>query len=143
MQQVTTESRDLVDVDEKGKAHVKFHGGQRRAWNSQARFVFVFSGFQGGKTSFIPWWLNREIDRTEQPKGENDYIAVTASFDLFKLKFLPEMRRVFELHPARGERIVGCLNVGHFVVEDRARMIELRLLRRGEHQPNPPAIEKG
>jgi hypothetical protein len=52
----------------------------------------MLAGTQGGKTSFIPWWLYREIQRC----GEGDYLAATASYDLFKLKFLPEMRTVFE-----------------------------------------------
>ncbi len=78
------------------QARIRFHQGQRRAWRSDARFVFVLAGTQGGKTVFGPWWLNREIDRTASPLGNNDYLAVTASYDLFKLKMLPEMRRVFE-----------------------------------------------
>lgn len=99
----TTSQRDLARLDDEGGVHVRFHPGQERAWNSQARFVFIFAGTQGGKTSFIPWWLNREIDRTASPQGENDYLAATASYDLFKLKFLPEMRKVFEdyLHKGR------------------------------------------
>jgi hypothetical protein len=69
-----------------------FHEFQDRAFDSVARFLFVFAGTQGGKTSFGPWWLEREI----RTCGRGDYIAATASFDLFKLKMLPEMRRVFE-----------------------------------------------
>jgi hypothetical protein len=40
----------------------------------------------------LPWWLAREITLC----GAGDYLAITTSFDLFKLKFLPEMRSVFE-----------------------------------------------
>jgi hypothetical protein len=87
---------DLVTLTNTGKVRVAFHSGQARAWDSVARFVFVFAGTQGGKTSFVPWWLNREILRTADPAGNNDYLAVTASYDLFKLKFLPELRKVFE-----------------------------------------------
>lgn len=68
------------------------HPGQARAWKSDRRFVFVIAGTQGGKTSFGPWWLLREIQRC----GSGDYLAVTSSFDLFKLKMLPEIRTVFE-----------------------------------------------
>lgn len=67
------------------------HKGQARAWRSARRFVFVIAGTQGGKTSFTPIWLNREIERG----GHGDYLAATATYDLFKLKFLPEMRRFF------------------------------------------------
>jgi hypothetical protein len=51
------------------------------------------AGSQGGKTSFGPWWLKREI---YDIRGPGDYIAATASFDLFKLKMLPTMLEVFE-----------------------------------------------
>lgn len=44
------------------------------------------------KTSFGPFWLWREIQR----QGVGDYLAVTSSYDLFKLKILPEMRTIFE-----------------------------------------------
>jgi len=67
------------------------HAGQKRAWNSERRFPFVIAGTQGGKTSFGPWWLYREI----QSRGPGDYLAVTATYDLFKLKMLPEMRLAF------------------------------------------------
>jgi len=77
---------------EDGRARLHLHRGQARAWQSDARFTFVFAGSQSGKTSFGPWWLHREVNR----RGEGDYLAVTSSYDLFKLKMLPEIRRVFE-----------------------------------------------
>jgi hypothetical protein len=49
-------------------------------------------------TSYGPWWLNREIDRM----GAGDYLAITTSYDLFKLKMLPEMKTVFERLLQRG-----------------------------------------
>lgn len=93
-----------------GKLRVRFHRGQARAWRSKRRFVFVIAGTQGGKTSFGPWWLWREIRR----RGAGDYLAVTASYDLFKLKMLPELRRVFE----------DALNIGRYWAGDK--VIELR-----------------
>lgn len=81
----------LYTVDN-GTVRLLLHPGQTRAWESERRFVFVLSGSQGGKTSFGPWWLWREI----QTHGPGDYIAAAPTFDLFKLKILPEMRRVFE-----------------------------------------------
>jgi hypothetical protein len=104
-------------------AYIDPHKYQWRAWNSLARFVFILAGTQGGKTSFLPWWLNREIDNTAVIAGENDYLAVTASFDLFKLKFLPEMKRVFEDILQRGRYWSGlkvielCDPEGHFWAE--------------------------
>lgn len=67
------------------------HPGQAAAWDALERIVAVISGTQGGKTSFGPWWLHREIAL----RGPGDYLAVTASFDLFKLKLLPELLAVF------------------------------------------------
>ena len=84
------EGNELVRVD-KGKAQLLLHPGQEKAWDSNRRFVFVIAGTQSGKTTFGPWWLYREIDRC----GAGDYLAVTATYDLFKLKMLPEMLRVF------------------------------------------------
>jgi hypothetical protein len=81
------------------EVHTNWHPGQQAAWDSRRRFVFMISGTQGGKTSFGPWWLVREIygDGEEvEGRGSGDYIGATSSFDLFKLKMLPELRRVFE-----------------------------------------------
>lgn len=73
------------------KMIVNLHPGQTKAWDSQARFTWVIAGTQSGKTSFEPLWLDREIKNN----GDGDYLAVTATYDLFKLKFLPEMKNYF------------------------------------------------
>ncbi|MBU2685550.1 MAG: hypothetical protein KKF27_20105, partial [Gammaproteobacteria bacterium] len=73
----------------------------------------MLSGKQGGKTSFAPWWLWREIQHPERG-GSGDYIAATSTYDLFKLKMLPELRICFE-------QILG---VGRYWSGDR--IIELR-----------------
>ena len=51
----------------------------------------MLAGTQSGKTSMAPIWLNREIVR----KGPGDYLAVTATYPLLKLKLLPEFVRFF------------------------------------------------
>ena len=84
-------SKNLWTI-ENDQVRLQPHPGQAAAWRSRRRFVFVLAGTQGGKTSFGPWWLWREINR----HGAGDYLAVTASYDLFKLKMLPELRLVFE-----------------------------------------------
>lgn len=83
--------RNLWRVDDTGTLTLGFHEGQARAWKSEARFVFMLAGTQGGKTTFGPWWLWREI----RDKGAGDYFAVTTTYDLFNLKMMPEMRVVF------------------------------------------------
>jgi len=59
------------------------HAGQLEAWDSVKRFIFIIAGTQSGKTSYLPLWLDREI----REKGEGDYLAVTATYDLLKMKF--------------------------------------------------------
>jgi len=79
-------------VDANDKLRLGLHRGQAQVWRSEKRFLFMLAGTQSGKTSFGPWWLAREVAE----KGRGDYLAVTSSYDLFKLKMLPEMRTVFE-----------------------------------------------
>lgn len=81
----------LYSVNE-GTLEFNFHDGQQRAWDSLSRFIVILAGTQGGKTSWLPWWLYREVGKC----GSGDYLAVTATYDLFKLKFLPALREVFE-----------------------------------------------
>jgi hypothetical protein len=100
----------LFDFYDDGHLDLNFHEGQQRIWNSEARFILGLAGSQGGKTSFAPWWLYREILK----RGSGDYLAVTTSFDQYRLKMLPEMRRVFE----------GILRIGRYW--PGARIIELR-----------------
>lgn len=77
---------------ENGRLTLALHEAQARCWRSTRRFVFFIAGTQSGKTSFGPWWLWNETNRC----GAGDYIAATSSYDLFKLKMLPEIRDVFE-----------------------------------------------
>ncbi|MCK9593730.1 MAG: hypothetical protein M0Q91_17150 [Methanoregula sp.] len=70
---------------------LNLHPGQHKATISKARFVAVLAGSQSGKTSYGPWWLQREIVKN----GPGDYLAVAPSYEMFKLKMLPEMLKVF------------------------------------------------
>jgi hypothetical protein len=85
-------SNDLVEITQDGKLRLHFHPGQYRAWCSEKRFIAILAGTQGGKTSFGPHWLHREM----QLKGPGDYMAVTPTFPLLELKALPEFRKLFE-----------------------------------------------
>jgi hypothetical protein len=87
--------RQLLEVVQKaGKRGIRlhFHRGQKKAWKSKKRFVAVLAGTQGGKTSFGPHWLRREI----QKKGPGDYLVVALTFPLLQLKCLPEFLNLFE-----------------------------------------------
>lgn len=86
-------ARDLYEIVG-NKLKFYLHPGQTKAWRCESRIILVLAGTQGGKTTFGPLWLHREIQRTAN--GHNDdYIAATSSYDLFKLKMLPEMKRYF------------------------------------------------
>lgn len=82
---------DLVELDGE-TLRWNFHIGQWQAWKSKRRFVVVLAGTQGGKTTFGPPWLYREI----QLCGSGDYLVVTPTFPLLELKALPSFRRLFE-----------------------------------------------
>ena len=80
------------EVTPDGELRINFHEGQARAWKSKRRFVIMSGSTQVGKTCFGPHWLDREI----QERGPGDYLAVTATYDLLKLKMLPEFLLVFD-----------------------------------------------
>lgn len=88
-----------------GKVVLDFHPGQVRAWERRERFVCVLAGTQSGKSSWGPWWLWREIVN----RGRGDYLAVTATYDLFKRKMLPALQEVF----------VNVLRIGRYWAADR------------------------
>ncbi len=90
-QKISREWPDRHVVDEQGGA-VPFHIGQEYAHDSLRRIVALISGTQSGKTVYGPWWLDEEIQRL----GGGDYYAITATYDLFKLKMLPSLLTVFE-----------------------------------------------
>lgn len=83
----------------KQKLTLNFHQGQTQAWDSTARFTAMIAGTQSGKTSWGPFWLYRAIygGWGWEGFGGGDYLAVTASYDMFKLKMLPELKAVFEV----------------------------------------------
>lgn len=83
---------DLYQILDGVTLRANMHEGQTRAWNSTARIVAMIAGSQGGKTSWGPLWLLREIAN----RGAGDYLAVTSNYDLFKLKMLPIMLEFFE-----------------------------------------------
>lgn len=67
------------------------HEGQSAIWESKARFLSMQGGTQLGKTVFGPVWLHQEMEE----RGNGDYLAVTATFPLLRLKMLPELKYEF------------------------------------------------
>ena len=82
---------EFREMTAEGELRVNLHAGQTAAWQSKARFVAMQASTQGGKTVFGPVWLHREMDE----QGPGDYLAVTATFPLLRLKMLPELQYEF------------------------------------------------
>lgn len=74
-----------------GVLHAYLHEGQRRAFESDKRFVFMIAGKQSGKTVLGPLRLLEYV----LAYGAGDYLAVSATFDLFKFKMLPALKQLF------------------------------------------------
>lgn len=82
----------LYQIDHKEKiVHAYLHPGQMSAWQSVKRFVFMIAGKQSGKTIYGPLWLLEQI----LTYGTGDYLAISATNDLFIAKMLPELTRLF------------------------------------------------
>ena len=98
---------------EGGTVRITPHWGQRRALTSSRRFVWMLAGTQGGKTSLGPVWLEQEMDK----RGEGDYLAVTSTIPLLRLKMLPEFLRYFNRlgmgEWKAGERYYAVTKKGH------------------------------
>jgi hypothetical protein len=100
---------ELWHVGADGRLYVRPHPAQARALRSEKRFVWMLAGTQGGKTSLGAVWLLREKQRC----GPGDYLAVTATFPLLKLKMLPEFLRLWQdtLHLGEwraSDRVFAC-----------------------------------
>lgn len=96
---------DLAEITPAGRLRLHFHPGQWTLWQSERRFLLALAGTQGGKTSFGPPWLYREIQRC----GPGDYMVVTPTYPLLEAKALPELLRLFE----------SWLDLGRFIRDGR------------------------
>lgn len=68
-----------------------FHSGQKRAWDSKKPIVAIISGVRGGKTSFGPLWLHREM----QNCGPGDYGLFVPIYPLLEKAAGPAMEAFF------------------------------------------------
>lgn len=104
------------------KIRLNLHEGQTKVLDSLKRFIFMLGSPQVGKTCFGPHWLKREIEKC----GAGDYLAVTSTYDLFKLKMLPELLRTFEggeVTDEKGKTLAYKINIGRYWAG--LRLIEL------------------
>lgn len=87
-----TTNNEIFTITKSGKLQLHLHFGQTKTWDSKRRIILMSAGAQGGKTALGGWWIWREICQ----QGSGDYLAITTSFDLFQMKMLPEMLKIFE-----------------------------------------------
>lgn len=106
-----------------------FHYGQWQAWQSTRRFIGVIAGTQGGKTSFGPLWLYREIQR----RGAGDYMVVTPTFALLEKKALPEFRKHFERRLKLGTYVASPVRKFTFSEDGSLRTF-------GSYDPDQPTV---
>lgn len=88
---VMLSTKKFKTISHEGLITINPHEGQIRVLQSIARFIMNLAGSQGGKTCLGPVWLHREV----QQKGGGDYLATTSTYDMFKLKMLPELLSEF------------------------------------------------
>jgi len=69
------------------KLKYNFHAGQLAAINSTKRIVLILAGTRGGKTSFGPAWLVREMVR----KGPGDYLVAAPTYKIIDKAAGPEI----------------------------------------------------
>lgn len=70
---------------------------------SEKRYTLASAGTQGGKTSFAPLWLYKEILN----KGPGDYLVVAPTYPLMQKKLLPVFRTFFEYGLGYGKYVGG------------------------------------
>jgi len=88
----TVETVPFREVSRDGTLRLNLHPGQTRVHLSKKRKIAMLAGSQGGKTSYGPHWLDREI----RERGPGDYLIGTSTFPLLDRKLLPEFLYVFE-----------------------------------------------
>lgn len=81
----------LVAVRPDRRLRFNFHKGQWRAWNANERIIAVVAGTQGGKTTFGPIWLWREMQRC----GPGTYLVAAPTDPLLQVKLIPAFKDLF------------------------------------------------
>ena len=122
------QSKPFTERDSDNNLILNLHEGQISVMESVKRFILALCGRQAGKTVTGPWWLYNEMRRC----GPGDYIASSATYDMFELKMLPEMQRVFE-----GELQWGRYEAGKRVLVSKDKKTRI-ILRSGNV---PDALE--
>lgn len=130
----------LLDVDA-DTLHLNFHAGQWEAWESTKRIVLILAGARGGKTSFGPPWLHREMIT----KGPGDYLIAGPDYPLLEKAAGPEVKHYFQtllglgkLSSGKGVSFTfspeGCKRLWGYVPDREPRIIFC-------HADNPDSLQ--
>lgn len=87
-----------------------FHEGQIAGWGALAKEVAIIAGTQGGKTSWIPYWLRREIQRCAplvRMLGKGDFLFVGPTLTLLEAQALPAFESLFVFDSHLGRLVKG------------------------------------
>ena len=105
---LTTDITPFYELDADGRVRLNLHPGQTRVYEADARIVCLLCGSQYGKTTMGPCWLHREMHEVDGSTPIfGDYLAVTATFPLLRLKMLPELQKFFTYYLKWGEWKAG------------------------------------
>jgi phage terminase large subunit len=81
----------------------RLHPGQWDTWTATERYVAMIAGTGGGKTSFGPLWLWREI----QARGAGDYLAISPISDMLSRVLIPALMGLLESQGCTWEKAAG------------------------------------
>jgi hypothetical protein len=81
----------------------RLHPGQWDTWTATERYVAMIAGTGGGKTSFGPLWLWREI----QERGAGDYLAISPISDMLSRVLIPALMGLLESQGCVHEKAAG------------------------------------
>jgi len=81
----------------------RLHPGQWETWQATERYLAMIAGTGGGKTSFGPLWLWREI----QARGAGDYLAISPISDMLSRVLIPALMGLLESQGCTHEKAAG------------------------------------
>ena len=123
-----------------GKMRIYPHWGQQQVLDSVARIVMMFAGTQVGKTCIGVHWLYNEVQKC----GAGDYLVVTATYPLLKMKLLQEFLIVFDdiMHLgsfAKADRVYTLSKEGEVAMFGEEQDVETRIIFGSAE--NPESLE--
>lgn len=77
---------------ESGGLKISLHPGQSDIWDCERRFLAMIAGTGGGKTSFGPLWMLREVEK--HPEAE--FLVIAPTYKMLQRASLPKFLELFD-----------------------------------------------